>query len=184
MPSNGLPLKREMGFPPIYPTKTSFVGFSDYRFILSLVLLVLVGLMAIPIGGLTAFHVYLIAQGRTTNEQVTGKYRIQNDIFNRGCWTNVTSAFCQPLYPRLRSAKKKRYDVDLFEQMAYGKMKYKLGNNGSDQQKKVAVESNGKIAVRPHIHVNPVDEIGKSLRTPGQQGGKIARLRTEIDVLL
>jgi hypothetical protein len=150
-----------MGFPTMYPMKTTFVGFSDYRFILSLVLLVLVGLMAIPIGGLTAFHVYLITQGRTTNEQVTGKYRIQNDIFNQGCWTNVTRAFCQPLYPRLRSAKKKRYDVDLFEQMAYGKMKYKLGNNGSDQQKKVVLESNGKLSDRPHIHVNPIDDIGK-----------------------
>jgi len=144
--------------PSIYPTKTAFVGFSDYRFILSLVILVLLGLLAIPIWGLTAFHVYLISRGRTTNEQVTGKYRIQNDVFNQGCWRNVLQSFCQPLYPQLKAPKMKRYNADLFEQMAYGRTKSKLSTNGIEQKKKVTTENNGIFHDRPNIHVNPINE--------------------------
>jgi hypothetical protein len=141
----------------IYPNKTTFVGFSDYRFIVCIILLIFLGLMAIPIGGLTGFHIYLISQGRTTNEQVTGKYRIQNDIFNRGCWKNFCQALCQPLYPRLKSPKKKRYNVGLFEEMAFGKMRYFSQN---EQVQKMNYEENGKLNPMPNIHINPIDEKG------------------------
>lgn len=145
-----------------HPTKTAFVGFSDYRFILSLIILILLGLMAIPIWGLTAFHIYLIAQGRTTNEQVTGKYRIQNDVFNQGCWKNFLQTFCQPLYPQLKAPKTKRYNVELFEQMAYGKIKSKVSVNGSESKKKIPTEDNGMYHDRPNIQVNPINERGKT----------------------
>jgi hypothetical protein len=145
MSSDGHLPQREQDFPSMFLTKTTFIGFSDYRFILCLILLLLLGLMAIPIGGLTTFHIYLISQGRTTNEQVTGKYRTQNDAFNRGYWKNFTWACCQSLYPRLKASKIKHYNVDLFEQMAYGKSKYKLSNNGHEQKVKINLSNNGRV---------------------------------------
>jgi hypothetical protein len=108
--------------------------------------------MAIPIGGLTSFHMYLISQGRTTNEQVTGKYRIQNDLFNQGCWKNFCYTLCQPLYPRLKSPKKKGYNVEVFEQMAYGKIKEEKNNS----------QLNGRLNTTTNIKINPMDEKGRS----------------------
>ncbi|CAF2343791.1 unnamed protein product [Rotaria sp. Silwood2] len=144
----------------IHLDKTIFVGFQDYRFIICIILLLLLGLMAIPIGGLTGFHIYLICQGRTTNEQVTGKYRIQNDVFNRGCWKNCSYALCQPLYPQLKAPKIKRYNVDLFEEMAYGKINYKLTKNEYDEKRKINYEETNKSNMKTNIYSNPIDEKG------------------------
>lgn len=150
--NNHLPTN-QIDYASIYVNKSQFIGFSDYRFILCIVLLILLGLFAIPIGGLTGFHIYLISQGRTTNEQVTGKYRIQNDLFNQGCWKNCCFALCQPLYPRLKAPKVKRYDVETFEQMAYGK--YRDGKQTNNHQQ------NGQMTKIPNIQINPVDGLGE-----------------------
>ncbi len=153
LPLNNQFSKKPVDYSSIYLNKTQFIGFSDYRFIVCIILLILLGLLAIPIGGLTGFHMYLISQGRTTNEQVTGKYRTQNDVFNQGCWENFCYTLCQPLYPVLKAPKVKRYDVDVFEQMAYGKMSEGKRNNSHEQ--------NGKVNKIPNIQINPMNEKGK-----------------------
>lgn len=171
--------------------QTTFIGFSDYRFILSIVLLVLVGLLSIPIYGLTGFHMFLIAQGRTTNEQVTGKYHQQVDAFTDGCWKNCLNSFCRPLYPQMKSPDPKRYDLELFERMAYGKTPLTNGKKSSTKKvsttvtykpakeeehdepnrsaqperkkRKVTRKENGEKRTTPQIHVNPIQEKSRDI---------------------
>ena len=59
----------------IYYTFKNRSNLGNVSSIISIVLMVLIILLTIPIGGLTTFHIMLITRGRTTNEQVTGKFK-------------------------------------------------------------------------------------------------------------
>lgn len=67
--------------------------------IISMFLIVIVGIFIIPIGGLAGFHLVLVSRGRTTNEQVTGKFRTGVNPFDVGCCTNWRSIICSSIVP-------------------------------------------------------------------------------------
>nr|XP_020474240.1 palmitoyltransferase ZDHHC5-like isoform X2 [Monopterus albus] len=66
----------------------------------TLVVISISGLFLIPVLGLTGFHLYLVSRGRTTNEQVTGKFQGGRNPFTRGCCDNLEYLVCSPISPK------------------------------------------------------------------------------------
>jgi len=76
--------------------------------IVALTLMTLIVLLTIPIIGLTIFHVFIVSTGRTTNEQITGKFTSGYNPFTRGCLLNCCYTLCGPKYPKYKLSKKNR----------------------------------------------------------------------------
>jgi len=70
------------------------------KIIAPVIILVIAALASFPVLGLTIFHTGLVAMGRTTNEQVTGKFVSGHNPFDLGCWNNCCTTLLGPIPPR------------------------------------------------------------------------------------
>lgn len=62
--------------------------------VVALSLLFMIFFLSWPIVGLTIFHMILICKNRTTNEQMTGKFKIGENPYTEGCCRNCVFILC------------------------------------------------------------------------------------------
>ncbi|CAH8453294.1 unnamed protein product [Heterobilharzia americana] len=84
---------------------------SHYKVIIAIGVLILVGLLLLPVLGLTGFHIFLVSKGRTTNEQVTSKYDLDMNPYDQGLCKNWLYVFCTSQPPILNRSNVVKVDM-------------------------------------------------------------------------
>lgn len=136
--------------------------------IIANVILILVGLLFIPVVGLTGFHIYLVSNGLTTNEQVTSKYGNARSPFDQGCCTNLLHVTCKPLGPKLIRTPVTGAAMQMNLHWQYEAAKSKSRKAG--RQHAVAISShNGTMLAVDGLSVELLSKSGRSSPNPGSR---------------
>ncbi|XP_011632168.1 palmitoyltransferase ZDHHC5 isoform X1 [Pogonomyrmex barbatus] len=117
---------------------------SEVNTIIALVLMGVVMLLFIPIIGLTGFHVVLVSRGRTTNEQVTGKFNGGYNPFSRGCLRNCCYTQFGPQYPRY-CKEPSLLKPDKYSGKRRGACASEISTIGSENQVKTYMDSSNGV---------------------------------------
>lgn len=115
-------------------------------------IMVVCGLSSIPVIGLTVFHIGLVAMGRTTNEQVTGKFRSGHNPFDQGCKNNCGFTLCSS-----QRAKYIGYSVNLKESKM-DKQKEKRKANSSDAKAKNQTDGTELTDIKVEVSLNHTNQ--------------------------
>ncbi|XP_071627488.1 palmitoyltransferase ZDHHC8 isoform X1 [Temnothorax longispinosus] len=117
---------------------------SEVNTIVALILMGVVMLLFIPIFGLTGFHVVLVSRGRTTNEQVTGKFNGGYNPFSRGCLRNCCYTQFGPQYPRY-CKEPSLLKPDKYSGKRRGACASEISTIGSENQVKTYMDSSNGV---------------------------------------
>lgn len=134
----------------------------------AIVLIILISILIIPIGGLTGFHIILVSRGRTTNEQVTGKFRTGVNPFDEGLFTNCAKILFSSTPPSYMKFRRKQIHLREYYQTKLLLQRYSIKSKNEKVAKNGQLVKGGDALAHnyknPNFHANNNNNNNKRVR--------------------